>query len=49
MATAVKKKKSTGFFKFIKWFWILFASGIGIVALVFLLASWGGFWRDAYV
>ncbi|WP_350289445.1 transglycosylase domain-containing protein [uncultured Croceitalea sp.] len=42
MAKATKKK-STGFFKFIKWFWILFGSGIALVALVFLLASWEAF------
>tara|TARA_R110000868_G_scaffold93810_2_gene259413 strand:+ start:1429 stop:3768 length:2340 start_codon:yes stop_codon:yes gene_type:complete len=42
MATATKKKKSNNnFFKFIKWFWILFASGIFAIALLFLLASWG--------
>ncbi len=41
MATTVKKKKGTSFFKFIKWFWILFASGIGLAVLIFLLASWG--------
>lgn len=40
MANAAKKK-STGFSKFIKWFWILFGSGIAVVAIVFLLASWG--------
>lgn len=39
MAKAVKKKK--GFFKFIKWFWILFTTGILSVVLLFLLASWG--------
>ncbi len=39
MAKATKKE-SKGFFKFIKWFWILFGSGIALVALVFLLASW---------
>ncbi len=44
MAKKVAKKKgATGFFKFIKWFWILFAVGILSVALVFLLASWGAF------
>jgi len=43
MATAAKKKKNTGFFRIIKWFWILFISGISLVALVFLLASWGAF------
>lgn len=37
----VKKKNDKGFFKFIKWFWILFAAGILSVALLFLLASWG--------
>ncbi len=36
-----KKSKATGFFVFIKWFWILFATGIFCVILVFLLASWG--------
>ena len=35
------KKKSAGFFKYIKWFWILFGSGIVLAGLVFLLASWG--------
>ncbi|WP_281541865.1 penicillin-binding protein 1A [Maribacter aestuarii] len=43
MAKAVKKKESTGFFKYIKWFWILFVSGIVFVALIFLSASWGLF------
>lgn len=43
MAAAPKKKKNTNFSKYIKWFWILFASGIGAVALLFLLASWGTF------
>ncbi|WP_273568749.1 penicillin-binding protein 1A [Maribacter halichondriae] len=38
---AVKKKGSKGFFKYIKWFWILFATGILSVALLFLMASWG--------
>jgi penicillin-binding protein 1A len=37
----VKKKNNNGFFKFIKWFWILFAMGILSVAFLFLLASWG--------
>jgi len=40
MAEAVKKEKKS-FFKFIKWFWILFASGVLLAALVFLFASWG--------
>lgn len=38
-----KEKKNRGFLLYIKWFWILFASGIGLVALVFLLASWEAF------
>ncbi|WP_276168556.1 penicillin-binding protein 1A [Zobellia alginiliquefaciens] len=37
----VKKKKTNGYFKYIKWFWILFTSGILLVALIFLLASEG--------
>lgn len=41
----VKKKKDvtlTGQVKkYIKWFWIVFASGIAAVFLLFLLASWG--------
>ncbi len=41
MAKAVKKKESKPFFKFIKWFWILFVTGIFSVILIFLLASWG--------
>lgn len=38
-----KKQSSNNFKKYIKWFWITFASGIGAIALVFLLASWGVF------
>ena len=43
MAKQVKKKTTNSFSKFILWFWILFASGIAIVALIFLSASWGLF------
>ncbi len=43
MAKAVKKKKTNNFSKFIKWFWIVFVSGIVTVALIFLSASWGLF------
>jgi penicillin-binding protein 1A len=43
MAKAAKKNTNTNFSKFIMWFWILFASGIALVALVFLSASWGLF------
>lgn len=42
MATAKKKQKNR-FFKFIKWFWILFFTGICAGGLIFLLASWGVF------
>ncbi|SHI51868.1 penicillin-binding protein 1A [Pseudozobellia thermophila] len=42
MAKVAKKKKPTkSFFKYVKWFWILFAGGVLSVALIFLLASWG--------
>jgi len=41
MAKAPKKKVSSNFSKFIKWFWILFASGLFFIFLIFLLASWG--------
>ncbi|WP_027076611.1 penicillin-binding protein 1A [Maribacter antarcticus] len=43
MAKTVKKKEPLGFFKYIKWFWILFVSGIAFFALLFLSASWGLF------
>lgn len=43
MVKAVKKKNNKGFFKLIKWFWILFFVGILSVALIFLSASWGWF------
>lgn len=43
MARARKKSSNTSFYPFIKWFWILFLSGVLSVILVFLLASWGAF------
>tara|TARA_R110002051_G_scaffold63597_3_gene115792 strand:+ start:1641 stop:3992 length:2352 start_codon:yes stop_codon:yes gene_type:complete len=43
MAKATKKKQSNSYFKFIKWFWILFAVGIMTAVLIFLIASWGWF------
>ena len=43
MAKAEKKSTTNSFSKFIKWFWILFLSGIALVALIFLSASWGLF------
>ncbi len=41
MAKAVKKKEKPSYFKFIKWFWILFGIGVLSVAMLFLSASWG--------
>ncbi len=41
MAKAVKKKQTNNFFKFIKWFWVLFITGGLAGALVFLSASQG--------
>ncbi|MBU2948193.1 penicillin-binding protein 1A [Zobellia uliginosa] len=41
MAKVVKEKKTNGYFKYIKWFWILFVSGILLFVLLFLSASWG--------
>lgn len=38
---AKKEKQTTGYKKYIKWFWFLFLGGILAVVLVFLLASWG--------
>lgn len=43
MAKAKKGNKSTNFSKFIKWFWILFASGLFFVFVIFQLAAWGVF------
>ncbi|WP_343486963.1 transglycosylase domain-containing protein [Allomuricauda sp. d1] len=43
MAKKVKKQERKSFFKFIKWFWIVFTSGVFLVFLVFLLAGWGVF------
>lgn len=40
---ANKKAATQDFSKYIKWFWKLFLGGIAIVALLFLLASWGVF------
>ncbi|MUH35069.1 penicillin-binding protein [Zobellia amurskyensis] len=41
MAKVDKNKKTNGYFKYVKWFWILFISGILLVVLLFLSASWG--------
>lgn len=39
------KEQSTApkYSKFIRWFWILFSSGVLAIVLIFLLASWGMF------
>ena len=37
------KKSPISVIKYIKWFWITFASGIFLIILLFLLASWGVF------
>ncbi|MEL6305848.1 MAG: transglycosylase domain-containing protein, partial [Bacteroidota bacterium] len=42
MAKATQKK-AQGFGKYIKWFWILFGSGLFFGLMIFLLASWGVF------
>ena len=36
-------KESPNKFKYLKWFWITFFSGVGFVMLLFLLASFGAF------
>ena len=38
-----KQKKEKSFFPYIKWFWILFGSGVTFIVVIFLLASWGVF------
>jgi penicillin-binding protein 1A len=38
-----KKSVVSEFSKYIRWFWMLFVSGILFVILIFLLASWGAF------
>lgn len=43
MAKKKQKQKKQGFRKYIKWFWILILSGILMIVLIFLLASWGAF------
>ena len=40
MAKAKSKKAKNSFVRFIKWFWILFFTGVLSVVLLFLLASW---------
>lgn len=43
MVSKSAKTKTLDFTKYIKWFWKLVALGIGLVLLLFLLASWGVF------
>ncbi len=38
-----EKLANIEFFKYIKWFWITVLSGIFLIILIFLLASWGAF------
>ncbi len=40
---AKAKKQEYRFFRFIKWFWIFFGTGVLMAVSVFLLASWGAF------
>mgnify|MGYP000150322014 FL=1 len=39
--TSKQTKDSQGFFKYIRWFWMLFSFGVLSIILIFLLASWG--------
>ncbi len=43
MAKKSQKKQQQNFTPFIKWFWILFGTGVLGAVLIFLLASWGMF------
>jgi penicillin-binding protein 1A len=43
MATAKKKKNVTNFSKYVRWFWILFGSGVFAFFMLFQLAAWGVF------
>jgi len=43
MSAKKKAKKAVDFSTYIRWFWRLFFSGILLIALLFLLASWGVF------
>ncbi|MDU8884598.1 transglycosylase domain-containing protein [Yeosuana sp. MJ-SS3] len=43
MAKKTPAKNINYFEKYIRWFWILFSSGILFIILIFLLASWGVF------
>ncbi|MBD0831354.1 penicillin-binding protein 1A [Aestuariibaculum sediminum] len=43
MATKKQEAEPTNFSKYIRWFWMLFASGILAAVLIFLMASWGVF------
>ncbi len=41
--TTKNTKKHSGFRKYIIWFWSLFAVGVLLAILVFLMAGWGVF------
>mgnify|MGYP001113672487 CR=1 FL=1 len=43
MAKAKQTKDSQGFDKYVRWFWILFSTGIIFIILIFAFASWGVF------
>ncbi len=43
MATTKKKKNVSDFSKYIRWFWILFGSGVFAFFMLFQLAAWGVF------
>lgn len=45
MSKSKKPEQDSGNGKYIKWFWLLFGSGIVLLFLVFLLTSWGVFGR----
>lgn len=43
MAKAKQTKDSQGFDTYVRWFWILFSTGIIFLVLIFAFASWGVF------
>ncbi|MFH6767416.1 transglycosylase domain-containing protein [Gaetbulibacter aquiaggeris] len=43
MAKTKQTKDSQGFDKYVRWFWILFSTGIIFLILIFAFASWGVF------
>jgi len=45
MSKSKKPEQDSGNGKYIKWFWLLFGSGMVLLFLVFLLTSWDVFGR----